>query len=232
LHLYLAEEGSESVKILLTVAVLLTANSIVVAGNSDSPLSRHVSHFSIGKTSMLDALIWLGRDERICFGIEFYGPELSNPVQIEMDNATISEIVEKILGSTNTYQLSVSDGVILIRKRGVKPPDWLNHRLPHFRVPRGELMSVDFQLWMAVEIDLDPSKQGFGGDYPPTDPIDEVGPFDERGQTVRQLLVRIVAASRGATWYPTQGAGGPAPASINGFWTLVTYSGNAGNRPR
>jgi hypothetical protein len=219
------------VKIWLAVVVLLATNTGGVARNSESLLSRHVSHFSIGKTSALDALIWFGRDQRICFGIEFYGG-LSNAVQIKMDDAAVGEIVQKILGSTSDYQLSVSDGVILIRKRGVKSPDWLNHRLPHFKVPKGELMSVNSQLWMALEMDLDPSKQGFGGDYPPTDPIDDVGPFDERGQTVRQLLVRIVAASRGATWYPTQGAGGPAPASVNGFWTLVTYSGNPGNRPR
>jgi hypothetical protein len=219
------------VKTWFFVVVLLAANTAGIAHNADSLLSRHVSHFSIGKTSALDALIWLGRDERICFGIEFYGG-LSNAVQIKMDDATVGEIVQKILGSTGDYQLSVLNGVILIRKRGVKPPDWLNHRLPQFKVSRGELMFVDSQLWMALEMDLDPSKQGFGGDYPPTDPIDEVGPFDERGQTVRQLLVKIVASSRGATWYPTQGAEVPAPASSNGFWTLVTYSGNPGNRPR
>jgi hypothetical protein len=220
------------VKIWLAVAVLLATTAPVVERNAVSPLSRHVSHFSIGKTSALDALIWLGRDERICFGIEFYGTELSKAVQIKMDDTTVGEIVKKILASTGAYQLSVSDGVILIRKKEGRSPAWLNHRLSHFKVPRGELMSVNSQLWMALELDLDPSKHGFGGDYPPTDPIDEVGPFDERGQTVRQLLVKIVAASYGATWYPTQGIQGPAPAGINGFWTLVTYSGNSGNRPQ
>lgn len=217
-------------KMLFTLAVLLGANT-GGARTSDSVLSRRVSHFTIGKTSTLNALIWLGRDEHICFGIEFYGG-LGNTVQIKMDDATVGEIVQKILGSSSDYQLSVSDGVILIRKIRVKPPDWLDHRLSHFKVARGELMFVNNQLWGALETDLDPSKQGFGGDYPPTDPIDEVGPFDERGQTVRELLVRIVAASRGATWYPSQGAEGPAPASRNDFWTLVTYSGNAGSRPR
>ena len=214
-------------KILLTIAVLVAANAGGVARNSDFVLSRRVSHFGIEKTSTLNALIWLGRDEHICFGIEFYGG-LRNAVQIQMDDATVGEIVQKILGSSGDYQLSVSDGVILIRKRGVKSADWLNHRLPHFKVPKGELMFVNSQLWMALETDLDPSKQGFGGDYPPTDPIDVVGPFDERGQTVRQLLVRIAAASRGATWYPTQGTEVPAPGSINSFWTLVTYGGNPG----
>jgi len=34
-------------------------------------LSYRVRHFSIGKTNAMDALIWLGRDKQISFGIEF-----------------------------------------------------------------------------------------------------------------------------------------------------------------
>lgn len=143
---------------------------------------------------------------------------------------TVGEIMKKILDSAGAYQLSVSDGVILIRKKGVQPP-WLDRRLPHFKVPRGELMFVNMELSMALEMDLDPTQKGFGGDFSPTDPIDEVGPFNERGQTVRQLLVRVVAASRGASWFPTQGIQASFPASINGFWTLVPYSAQWASRP-
>ena len=195
-----------------------------------NPLSCHVRHFSIGKTSALNALIWLGRDEQISFGIEFYGTDLSKTVQIKLDDTTVSEIVKKILG-TDSYRFSLYDGMILIRRKGEMPPDWLNHRIRRFTVPRGELMFVNSELWMALETELDPTVRGFVGDYPGTNPIDEVGPFDERGQTVRQLLVKIVSASRGATWYPTQNVQSPAPAAINGFWTLVTYSGNWAKRP-
>jgi hypothetical protein len=197
-----------------------------------NPLSNHVRHFSIGKTTALDALIWLGRDEQISFGIEFYGTDLSKTVEINIDNATVGDVVKKILGSIDSYQLSVLGGVILIRRKGETPPDWLNHRIRRFTVPRGELMLVNSELWMALETDLDPTIRGFSGDYPGTNPIDEVGPFDERGQTVRQLLVKIVSASRGATWYPTQNVQGPAPSTVNGFWTLVTYSGNWASRPK
>jgi hypothetical protein len=93
--------------------------------------------------------------------------------------------------------------------------------------------SIKFQQMCCLEgQDLDPTKRGFGGDYPGTNPVDEVGPFDERGQTIRQLLVKIVSASRGATWCPTQNVQSPAPATVNGFWTLVTYSGNWASRPQ
>jgi hypothetical protein len=69
------------VKVWLAVVVLLGARAPVAACNLLSPLSHQVTHFSIGKTTVLDALIWLGRDEQICFGIEFYG-DLSRVVQI------------------------------------------------------------------------------------------------------------------------------------------------------
>jgi hypothetical protein len=215
------------VKIWCAAAALLASTAHPGPHN---PLSRHVRHFSIGRTSALNALIWLGRDEQISFGIEFYGTDLSKTVQIKVDEATVGDIVKKILGP-DSYRFSVSEGVILIRRKGEMPPDWLNHRICRFIVPRGELMFVNGELWMALETDIDPSIRGFGGDYPGTNPIDEVGPFDERGQTVRQLLVKIASACRGATWYPTQNVQSPAPATVNGFWTLVTYSGNWANRP-
>ena len=197
-----------------------------------SVLSRRVSHFSIGQTTVLDALLWLGYDQRVCFGIEFQGPELERKVRVAADRTTVSEVVTKILGSSDTYQLSLSDGVILVRKKGLKPPSWLDHRLPQFVLPRTELMSANNVLWMTLEQDLNPSIGGFVGDFPPTVPIDEVGPFREHGQTVRQLLIRIVSSSRGASWFPTQGVRFSFPGAINRYWTLVTYSGSTAIRPK
>lgn len=216
--------------------VVLVVLAVYVPGagcDSVPPLSRPISHFSIGKTSVLDALFWLGRDERVCIGIEFSGSDLSRDVQVEVDQNTIGEIVKKILGSSDAYQLSVSDGVILIRKKGVNSPAWLDHRLPEFELPRMELMRADARLWMALESDLNPSQRGFAGDYPPTDPVDEVGPFHERRPTVRQLLIKIAAGSRGASWFPSAyGVRVSFPAAVNRFWTLVTYSGQTAARPK
>ena len=219
-------------KIGLMVFVLSTTGAPGAERSVVAPLSRPISHFSIGKTSGLDALLWLGREERICFGIEFSGDELSREVRVKADQSTIGEMVKKILSPADAYQLSVSDGVILIRKKGVKSPVWLDHRLPQFELPRMELMSANVGLWMALERDLNPSQQGFFGDSPVTNPIDEVGPFHARGRTVQQLLIRIAAASRGASWFPTTpGVRVSFPASINRFWTLVTYSGTTASRP-
>jgi hypothetical protein len=221
------------VKTWIAVFLLAVVAAPGAQRNAVSVLSRRVSHFSIGQTTVLDALLWLGHDERVCFGIEFQGPELGRNVRVATDRTTLSEVVKEILGSSNAYQLSISDGVILVRKKGLKPPSWLDHRLPQFVLPRTELMSANNVLWMTLERDLNPSMGGVAGDFPPTDPIDEVGPFREHGQTVRQLLIRIVSSSRGASWFPTtNGVGVPFPGSVDRFWTLVTYSGSHAIRPK
>ncbi len=221
------------VKIWLTVFALLATQAQGAEHSAGPPLSRPISHFSIGQTSALDALLWFGRDNRLCLGIEFSGPELDRQVHVEADHTTVGDVMKEILGSRTAYQFLLADGVILIRRRGGKPPAWLDHRLRQFEQPRMELMSADAGLWMALERGVNPSQQGFAGDSPLTEPIDDVGPFNERRKTVRQLLIKIVGSSRGASWFPTsQGVGVSFPASINRFWTLVTYSGPIANRPR
>jgi hypothetical protein len=217
----------------LAVLLMVAVRAPCAERHLVSPLSRPVSHFSVGKTSVMDALLWLGHDQGVCFGIEFSGPQLSRDVQVTADQTTVGELVKKILGSAGPCVLSVSDGVILIRKRDVRPPAWLDRRLPQFDVPRTELFSADIALWMTLERQLDPSIKGFAGDSPVTEPVDEVGPFQERGRTVRQLLVKIVGSSRGASWFPsTYGIRFSFPASINRFWTLVTYSSPNATRPK
>jgi hypothetical protein len=225
--------ASSSFRIGFAVFSLLAAYVPGAGRDAPAPLSRPISHFSIGKTSVRDALLWLGHDERVCFGIEFSDSDLDNEVQVEASQTTIGEVVRKILGSFDAYQLSVSAGVILIRKKGVHLPPWLDHRLPEFELPRTEVMTADNALWMTLERDLNPSQRGFAGDSPGTDPIEEVGPFHEREQTVRQLLIKIAAASRGASWFPsTYGVRVSFPASVNRFWTFVTYSGQTAARPK
>lgn len=224
---------TSGVRIGLTALFLLAANVPGAGRDKVSPLRRPISHFSIGKTSVLDALFWLGSDERICIGIEFSDSDLSRQVSVEVDQATIGEVLKRILGPSDAFQFSVSNNVILIRKKGVKPPAWLDHRLPEYEVPRMELIWANISLWMRLERDLNPSQRGFAGDSPGTDPIDEVGPFHERGQTIRQLLIKIAAGSRGAGWFPsTDGVRVSFPASVNRFWTFVAYSGQTAERPK
>lgn len=219
-----------STKILFGFLLFATAQACD-AQNRPSPLLRHISHFRIGPTSVLNALLWLGHDNGVCFGIEYSGLDLNNNVQVDENETTVGEVIRKILGSA--YQISVSEGIVLIRKKGALPPSWLDHRLSDFKIPKVQLMIANASLFMALENDLDKSKKGFGGDFHEADPRDEVGPFAERGKTVNQLLIKLMASSHGASWFPTSGLLiASFPASINHFWTLATYSSPNLSRPR
>lgn len=210
-------------KVLFGLLIFVTAQACGAQCNRPSPLSRHISHFRIGPTSVLNALLWLGHDNGVCFGIEYSGSDLNNNIQIDDNETTVGEVARKILGST--YQMSVSEGVVLIQKRAAKPPSWLNHRLTEFKTPKAELMNANALLWMTLEMNLDKSKQGFGGSGPVTEPPDEIGPLTERNKTVQQLLVSITASSRGASWFLSSGLLQTSfDASINRFWTFATYS--------
>ena len=96
-----------------------------------------------------------------------------------------------------------------------------------------DVMWADTRLLMAFVMDLSPSQRGFAGDYPPTHANDEVGPFNERRQTVRQLINKIASESRGASWFlSAEGVRVSFPTAANHFWTFVTYSGQRAARPK
>ncbi len=220
-----------SAKILFSLLLFATAQACDAQCNRPSPLSRHINHFRIGPTSGLNALLWFGHDNGVCFGIEYSGPDLNNNVQVDENDTTVGKVIRRILGSA--YQISASEGIVLIRKKGANPPSWLEHRLSDFKTPKVQLMIANAQLFMALEMDLDKTIKGFGGDFPGADRRDEVGPFAERGKTVNQLLIKIMASSHGASWFPTSGLlAASLPASINHFWTLATYSSPNLNRPQ
>ena len=209
-------------QISLYILIFTVTQACSAQCNGPSPLSRQVSHFRLGPTSILNALLWLGHDYGVCFGIEYSGSDLNNTVQVDENKTTVGAVTRKILG--DTFQVSVAKGVVLIRRKGANTPDWLTHRLHVFTMPRVELMNANDLLWMGLEMDLDKTKHGFGGSHPQSEPRDEVGPFREHDKTMQQLLTTLVASSHGASWYATNGVGGTSfDSTINRFWTLATY---------
>jgi hypothetical protein len=47
---------------------------------------------------------------------------------------------------------------------------------------------------------MDPKIRAFAGDHPGGDFNDPVGPLEEHNRTIRQLLDKIVAESKGGVW--------------------------------
>ncbi|PYT25669.1 MAG: hypothetical protein DMG57_24515 [Acidobacteria bacterium] len=185
-------------------------------------LSQRIHTFEAREEFRLPALIRLGRENGLCFGIE-EADNFNQRITLSLADIDARSAISAILGSTQDYDISVLHNVILIRDKRLRPPKYLSVRLPRFSIPRSTLVSAELNLWMTVEMYLDPSSKGFAGDRPPGDPTDQVGPFDLREQMVRGLLCRIVENSKGTTWISNPIESPVAPAFINGLWTFVLY---------
>lgn len=188
-------------------------------------LNRIVGPFTSRNESRLAALIRFGRENRLCFGIEFSDASFQDIPVIQLPQTTLREAVEAILVRDQGHSLAVSTlkGVVIIRSIRSHPPDWLDHRLPRFRIPRMQVVCASLNLSMALERHLNPSIQGFAGDYPPGAPADQVGPLDIRDATIRELLCTVVGASGKADWIAMGGLtlGSGKNASVNRYWTLL-----------
>jgi len=187
-------------------------------------LAHRIQHFVATKEQRLSALVRLGRETGLCFGIETLTDNFNEKITLRLVDTDAHSTISAVLGSSREYEISVLHNVILICDKRVRQPKDLAVRLPHFQIPRATLLWANLNLWMSVEIDFDPSRKGFAGDSPPGDSTDHVGPFDIAGQQVRDLLCLIVGDSKGAAWMISNPiVSGVAPASKNSLWTLVLY---------
>jgi hypothetical protein len=189
-------------------------------------LTQRIQHFVATEERRLSALVRLGRENGLCFGIETVTDNFNEKITLRLTNSDAQSVINAVLGSSREYEISVLHSVILIRDKQVRPPEYLALRLPRFQIPRSTLVWANINLWMTVEMYLDASRKGFAGDSPPGDATDQVGPFDISGEKVHGLLCRVVENSKGATWIVSSPVGpAAAPASVNRLWTLVLYQG-------
>jgi len=193
---------------------------------SPSVFTGRIQQFVSTRGSRLSALVRLGRENGLCFGIETATGRFHEKITVRLADTDAQSAINAILGAPQDYDISLLHNVVLIRDKRAPPPEYLDLRLPRFRIPLLPLVVADRNLWMGVEMYLDSSRKGFAGVSPPGDATDRVGPFDITGQAVRSLICQIVENSKGATWIVSSPAGldpGLAPASINRLWTLILY---------
>ena len=192
--------------------------------SSGSPLTARVRNFVSNDERRLSALVRLGLENGLCFGIETVTRSFNEKITLRLAKTDAQSAIKAVLGSQREYDITLLHNVILIRDKRVPPPEYLAVRLPRFRIPRSRLDEANLNLFISLETHLAHSPFGFAGDGPPGDPTDRLGPFDISGQTVRDLLCQVVGNSKGATWiFTSPVAPAPPPSSINRRWSLVLY---------
>jgi len=193
--------------------------------NVDRKLSDVITGVHFARATRLAALIQLGYEKNICFGLEAPDPTmLTEVVHVNSSRTTVEAAIRQILSNQHSYELSERNGVILIRRADSSGGIWLDHNVPSFVVDRTTVQWASMSLFMTVARLADPSIGGFAGDYNPGNTNDFVGPVNEQNKRLWELLTLIVGSSRGGAWI--SGRCGVTDESIprEPCWTILEYS--------
>jgi hypothetical protein len=187
-------------------------------------LSDQVEDVHLTEASSLTALLRFAFDNGLCIGVENPGVDLLNhPVRFEAARPVVLSALQSLLGG-GRYQISEQRGVILIRNMEAMGHDTeLDVIIPEFKTDRISVPWANMALLVRVVMLADPSLQGFAGNVSDRIPEDKVGPFDEKGRTVREILTLIVGQSGGGAWVsgrcPTSRRGDEARAC----WDILQF---------
>jgi hypothetical protein len=192
--------------------------------NADRKLSDVITGVHIARATRLAALIQLGYDKKICFGLEAPDPTmLTEIVHVNSSRITVEAAIRQVLPNQYSYELSEQSGVILIRGTGSNIGTWLDHKVS-FVVDRTTVQWAGMNLFMTVARLADPSIGGFAGDYNPGNTNDMFGPVNEQNKSLRELLTLIVGSSRGGAWISGRCAVTDESIARQPCWTILQYT--------
>jgi hypothetical protein len=149
------------------------------------PLSRPVKALRLSQRSTLAALLELGYEYRLCFGVQSIRPDLfTKPVELEVNDATVGGVISSLLAPIKGYAVSEQGRAIVIQDASGVGPTWLDYIVRSFKVRRADVQAASNVLYMTLRMQTDPAVHGFAGHYRPGDSDDLVGPFDELDRSV------------------------------------------------
>ena len=162
----------------------------------------------------------------MCLGVESVEKQsFQRKVSLDARNEPALDVIKRVLsGLDPPYFVTQQDGVAIIRLRPVLTKTWLDYNVPSFRSRRGPLQEVNHILHMTLLSDTRPGLKGIAGHYYGGNPATLVGPFDEKNQTLRQLLNELlINTPGGGMWVVHRSALKEGPAPMQPFWTVVDY---------
>lgn len=175
-------------------------------------LARHVPSFRIESLSPVEAILALGQQERICFGLRNLSKRsFLKPTTASFQNRTVLQIVRALLNDEHNLRVvNTGKGTIYVFVPSGSR-NLLDYKFKRFFIPSEKTGMSDAQgrmtLLTASEVlsiwlrnALQRSPQGLVGSFSPGNAEDMVGPFDETNITVEQLLNLMVGQSTGASW--------------------------------
>ena len=226
------------VGLVLCAAVPASAQSR--CNTSAATLSTEVLEFDAEQVSPVEALIKLGEQVKLCFGIGYVDRHLlTATVDFHLRSVTVEEVIKAMLGPSPELRIESKEGVIEIGQilTGTQTKNVFDYVMPQWDLPRPvPLQQASFYLKGALMMRLDPHLQGFAGHTGGLNPRDIVGPLTENNRSIRYLLDEIVGESSGSTWLATASWTELKNLSLpldRPVWTIVEYAGpNASYSPQ
>lgn len=162
------------------------------------PLERRIPELNVEGGTALSAIYSLGFQNGVCFGVEIGNPAILGAApKLHERDLTVHSAVQMLLQNDRSYRVREDRGFVLITPS--LPHDklkWLDERIPRFKSDRMPVKYVaEFQLKGALEAVRNPASGGLAGSVIGDDMTRKVGPFDEHGKSVRQLLGLILGKS-------------------------------------
>lgn len=204
-----------------TLALLAIVIPTAGAACTTPDLQRIIPKFEAKEVSSVQAILLLGQQEHICFGLRNL-PKQSfvKTKTILFENKSLNQILTGLMGDDHVEIIDSNEGIIYLFVPSTSTSLY-DYMLPLFRTGRISLQTASFSLEIHLDSEINPSNTGFAGSYPTGDSTDVIGPFDVANQTVTQLLNKIVGESKGAVWIATRPD--KLAVHINNLWRIIQY---------
>ena len=175
--------------------------SSCVYGQS-SPLERRASDFDSKGVGLTETLLKFSHQQHLPMAIEYVDrASMDQPIDVRLQNKTVRQALDSILLNGNGYGWRLQNGIIEITNRHAskRAESQLNKVIPVFKIAEGETAQMSStMLWWDLQMTLDPSIKGFGGDV--MGRSSTVKPETLHNRTVREILSYIVLNSQAAGW--------------------------------
>jgi hypothetical protein len=193
-----------------------------VYAQTDS-LERPAADFTSKGVGLTETILKFAHEEHLPIAIEYVDrASIAQPIAVSLQSKTVRQALDSILRNGRGYSWRLRNGIVEITNRHASKhaEGLLNKVIPVFKISEGETVQMtSTMLWWQLQIALDPSIKGFGGDVTGRSSTVKAGILHNR--ELREILSYIVMNSRAEAWVV---AGPPECLGFTpycGLWYIV-----------
>jgi hypothetical protein len=210
------------------LVLLVLVSQLAFSTAHRDPLQARTGHLKLERTSILAALLALGKHTKVPLAILCADERFRNTseVSVDIDNRSVADAISMITASQPDIRFKAEGGVVIIEP--VPLPSecaFMNLTIPEFAAQRDTVEHLSAKLWMTLEVQLDPGRASFAGVLHPSTLDRKIGPVELRNRRVSELLNWMVQEHSGAAW-PSFPCKNVKAATNDQLWKIAFYPPN------